>query len=69
MGNEGDSETRAVRSEQGRAETVNREAKGGAANFRAIEESAMDEEALPPARRDQVRRYFNALRQTSEAEK
>lgn len=69
MGNEGDSETRAVRSEQGRAETVNREAKGGAANFSETEESAMDEETLPPARRDQVRRYFNALRRNSEAEK
>jgi hypothetical protein len=68
MGTEGDSETRAVRSEQARAESAAREAKGGSANFTAVEESAMDEESLPAGRRDQVRRYFNALRQSLETE-
>ncbi len=68
MGTEGDSETRAVRSEQARAEAATREAKGGAAEFLSVEESSMDEQALPAGRRDQVRRYFNALRQSLETE-
>jgi hypothetical protein len=68
MGTEGDSETRAVRSEQARAESATREAKGGTAEFLAVEESEMDEQALPAGRRDQVRRYFNALRQNLETE-
>jgi hypothetical protein len=34
--------------------------------FMEAQEAAMDEAALPTARREQVRRYFNALRKRLE---
>ncbi len=45
---------------------------GGAAltvEFLEAQEAALDEAALPPARREQVRRYFNALRQRLEGQR
>jgi hypothetical protein len=36
--------------------------------FMEAQEAAMDEAALPMARREQVRRYFNALRKRLEGE-
>lgn len=64
-GAEGPSSSRAV--EGGlRQENSARAAVRTAVDFLAAEESALDEAALPAARREQVRRYFNELRRRFE---
>jgi hypothetical protein len=64
-GNEGQSTTRAI--EGGvRKESSTRNASQLAVDFIQAEESALDEAALPAARREQVRRYFNELRKRLE---
>jgi hypothetical protein len=64
-GNEGRSTTRAI--EGGvREESANRSASALAVDFIQAEEAALDEAALPAARREQVRRYFNELRKRLE---
>ena len=67
-GTEGDSETRSVQSNKVREEAATLATRAASGDFRSVEESAMDEQALPPGRRDQVRRYFNALRDRFEEE-
>jgi hypothetical protein len=47
-----------------RPETGERSATGVAARFARAEEEAMEDDALPLSRREAVRRYFKALRQT-----
>ncbi len=58
----------AVKTVQGgvRREAAQRERQAQAAEFIAVEEEALDEQALPAARREQVLRYFTALRQQFE---
>jgi hypothetical protein len=64
--NEGQS---TVRSVQGgpRTENAARSASQAALDAIQAEESALDEAALPPARREQIRRYFNELRRRFES--
>jgi hypothetical protein len=63
--NEGQSSVRAV--EGGlRQEAASRSASQIATEAIAAEEEALDDSALPPARREQVRRYFNELRKRFE---
>jgi len=68
IGTEGESETRAVQSNKVRTESATLETRDAGGNFLSVEEGAMDEQALPAGRRDQVRRYFNALRQSFDTE-
>jgi hypothetical protein len=64
-GSEGQSTVRAV--EGGvRQENASRSATEEAVEFLAAQEEALDEAALPPARREQVRRYFTELRKRFE---
>ncbi|MEZ5384624.1 MAG: hypothetical protein R3F13_03835 [Prosthecobacter sp.] len=60
-----------VRSVQGapRSETGTRSATQTALDAIEAEEAALDESALPPARREQIRRYFNELRRRFEPER
>lgn len=63
--NEGQSSVRAI--EGGvRKEAASRSASQIATEALAAEEEALDDSALPPARREQVRRYFNELRKRFE---
>lgn len=59
-----------VRSVEGQARTeqASRSAQATALDAIAAEENALDESALPPARREQVRRYFTELRKRFEKE-
>ncbi|MFT5466909.1 MAG: hypothetical protein ACI8UO_002010 [Verrucomicrobiales bacterium] len=64
---DGDSEVQRV--EGGvRVETAQAQQREAAVNFIAVEEEALDGKALPVSRRDQVLRYFTALRQQFETE-
>ena len=65
-GGEGPSSVRAVAGGI-RQEQAGRGATPTPAEFLAAEEAALDEAALPPARREQVRRYFTELRRRFEA--
>lgn len=65
-GGEGPSSVRAVAGGI-RQEQAGRAATPTPAEFLAAEEAALDEAALPPARREQVRRYFTELRRRFEA--
>ncbi len=51
-----------------RREAAQREKQARAAEFVAVEEEALDAKALPAARRDQVLRYFTALRERFETD-
>lgn len=64
--NEGQSTVRSVEGGP-RAEQAVRSATQTALDAIQAEEAALDEAALPPARREQVRRYFNELRKRFEA--
>jgi hypothetical protein len=57
-----------VRSVEGGARAENAARAATQTTLEAIqaEEAALDESALPPARREQVRRYFNELRKRFE---
>ena len=64
-GNEGTSTTRSI--EGGvRQEAANRTAEEMAVDLIHEQEAALDDAALPPARREQVRRYFQELRKRFE---
>jgi hypothetical protein len=65
-GGEGPSSVRAVAGGI-RQEQAGRAATPTPAEFLAAEEAALDEASLPPARREQVRRYFTELRRRFEA--
>jgi hypothetical protein len=65
-GGEGPSSVRSVAGGI-RQEQAARGAVSTPAEFLAAEEAALDEVALPPARREQVRRYFTELRRRFEA--
>jgi hypothetical protein len=67
VGAEGESQTRAVRGNQVRAEQATVATRQASGATGPVEESAMDEQALPASRREQVRRYFNALRESAES--
>ena len=62
---EGQSSTRAVEGGT-RQESTTRNATQTAVEFLQAEEEALDDSALPPSRREQVRRYFNELRRRFE---
>lgn len=64
--NEGQSTVRSVEG-GARTEQSSRSATKAALESVQAEEAALDEAALPPARREQVRRYFNELRKRFEA--
>ena len=64
-GDEGASSVRAVAGGV-RQEQAERTAQQAAVEFLRAEEAALDEAALPPSRREQVRRYFNELRKRFE---
>ena len=64
-GNEGQSATRAVEGAV-RGDRASRAGSELAVDFLQAEEAALDEMALPPARREQVRRYFTELRKRLE---
>ncbi|HEY1082118.1 MAG TPA: hypothetical protein VGE29_07640 [Prosthecobacter sp.] len=63
--NEGQSSVRAVEGGT-RQESASRTATETAVEFIQAEEEALDDAALPPGRREQVRRYFNELRRRFE---
>jgi len=63
--NEGQSTVRSVEGGP-RTEQAARTATQAALDAIQAEEAALDESPLPPARREQVRRYFNELRQRFE---
>ncbi len=65
-GSEGPSSVRAVAGGV-RQEQATRGSVASPAEFVAAEEAALDESALPPVRREQVRRYFTELRRRFEA--
>lgn len=65
QGEEGDSSVRAVEGEV-KAETATRSRQDIVAEFIAVEEQALDEEALPLSRRRHVLRYFTAVREQLE---
>ncbi len=65
QGNEGQSTVRSVEG-GARTEQSTRSATQTALDAIQAEEAALDEAALPPARREQVRRYFNELRKRFE---
>lgn len=68
QGNEGQSTSRSV--EGGiRQEGAGRNAQQTAVDFIQQQEEALDESSLPPARREQVRRYFTELRKRFEERK
>ncbi len=62
---EGQSSVRAIEGGT-RQESSTRTATQTAVDFIQAEEAALDDSALPPARREQVRRYFNELRRRFE---
>lgn len=62
---DGASSVRAVEG-QARAEAASRGAQATTLEAIAAEENALDDQALPPARREQVRRYFTELRKRFE---
>lgn len=62
---EGQSSVRAIEG-AARHENANRSATQTAVEFIQAEEEALDDAALPPSRRAQVRRYFNELRRRFE---
>ncbi len=62
-GTEGDSFVQSIAG-QPREEAAQRAAKKSAAEFLRTQEEAFDEKNLPPARREQLRRYFEAIRKT-----
>lgn len=64
---EGASSVRAVEG-QARPEAAGRGSQATALDAIAAEENALDDAALPPARREQVRRYFTELRRRFEKE-
>ena len=67
INDDGDSKVKRV--EGGvRAETAQAQKREAAVSFIAVEEEALDEKALPVSRRDQVLRYFTALRKQFEPE-
>jgi hypothetical protein len=62
---EGSSSTRSI--EGGiRTEAATRNAQSATLDLIKEQEAALDDSALPPARREQVRRYFNELRKRFE---
>jgi hypothetical protein len=63
---EGASSVRQVEGGAPREEGVSQGSAGLSVEFMEAQEAAMDEAALPMARREQVRRYFNALRKRLE---
>lgn len=63
---EGASELRQVEGGAPRDEAAERAGASLSVEFLEAQEAALDEAALPAARREQVRRYFNALRQRLE---
>lgn len=63
--NEGQSSVRAVEGGT-RQESATRSATQTAVDSIQAEEEALDDAALPPSRREQVRRYFNELRRRFE---
>ena len=66
QGSQGESSSRSV--EGGvRQESAGRGAQQSAAEFIRQQEEALDDSSLPPARREQVRRYFTELRKRFEA--
>jgi hypothetical protein len=66
QGNDGQSSVRAVEG-GARTEQAGRSATQVAVDFIQAEEEALDESALPPSRREQIRRYFTELRRRFEA--
>ena len=64
-GNEGQSSFRSVEGGT-KKETASRSPTAAALDAIQAEEEALDEQALPPSRRDQVRRYFTELRKRFE---
>jgi hypothetical protein len=64
---EGTSTVRSVEG-QARAEAASRGPQATALEAIAAEENALDDQALPPARREQIRRYFTELRKRFEKE-
>ena len=64
-GNEGQSSFRSVEGGT-KKETASRSPTAAALEAIQAEEEALDEQALPPSRRDQVRRYFTELRKRFE---
>ncbi len=66
---EGASSVRQVEGGAPREEGVGQGSAGLSVEFMEAQEAAMDEAALPMARREQVRRYFNALRKRLEGGK
>lgn len=65
--NDGQSSVRAVEGGT-RQESATRTASQTAVEFIEAEEEALDDAALPPSRREQVRRYFNELRHRFESD-
>ncbi len=65
---EGASSVRQVEGGAPREEGVSQGSAALSVEFMEAQEAAMDEAALPMARREQVRRYFNALRKRLEGE-
>jgi hypothetical protein len=65
---EGASSVRQVEGGVPREEGVSQGSAALSVEFMEAQEAAMDEAALPMARREQVRRYFNALRKRLEGE-
>lgn len=64
-----DGDSRVQRVEGGvRQEAAQAQKREAAVNFISVEEEALDEKALPVSRRDQVLRYFTALRKEFEDE-
>lgn len=61
LGKEGPSQARAVDPQQ-HTEQAERSPNTAAAEFLKVQEEALADEPLPASRREQVRRYFNALR-------
>jgi hypothetical protein len=60
-GKEGESTTRAIEG-QAKAEQATRSQQEVMADFIAVEEQALDDQALPMSRRQQVLRYFSGIR-------
>jgi hypothetical protein len=65
---EGASRVRQVQGGAPGEEQATRGASAAAVEFLEAQEQALDESALPVARREQVRRYFNELRRRLENE-
>ena len=60
-GKEGESTTRAIEG-QAKAEQATRSRQEVMVDFIAVEEQALDDQALPMSRRQQVLRYFSGIR-------